>query len=262
MSDHGASVQYVRKTVRVTRNGGHLTLEPRELDLEDWVWVEWIFEGLQPGEFAFISFAPPAPRLGPFYSLRSLDYRRFLGKGHPKISEKRAEGERHGYQALILTPAQSAPVARGVGMIRDRATLENTSPEIHVRYREVKDGEGQVIHPVLDVKPDPVGLNWGDTATWVFEDLPPNAFPFFRFPPAPNSSGAPPGAGPFVAFNASTGHQESNVRASAMGFAVYYPDPDTYPSFTYSIELRDWQGKLLTSHDPAIDNLGPPPPPD
>ena len=44
-----------------------------------------------------------------------------------------------------------------------------------------------------------------------------------------------------------------------MGFAVNYPDPETYPRFTYHIELRDWEGKLLASHDPAIDNLGPPP---
>jgi hypothetical protein len=262
MSDPGTRIQYVQKTVLVTRNGSQLTIDPQEFALENGTWVEWVFEGLQPGEYAFISFAPPAPRLGPFYSLRSLDDKRFLGKGHKKIGGENLAGGSYAYRALILAPTQSDAVASGVGMVTNCATQENTSPEIRVKYSEVKDGQGQVIDHVLEVKPDPVGLNWGDTATWVFEDLPANAFPFFQFNSLPEPPEEPPGIGPFVAFNASTSLQDSSARASAMGFAVYYPDPNTYPSFTYHIELRDWEGKLLASHDPAIDNLGPPPPPD
>lgn len=258
MSETGAGVRYVKKTVRVTRNGSQLTVEPRELELEDWDWVEWTFEGLEAGEFAFISFAPPAPQFGPFSALRSLDYRSFLGKGHRKIGEKEALYE---YEALILTFKQDDPVASGAGTIHDRATKQNTSPEILVRYSEVKGIGGKGIQPILEITPNPVGLNRGDTATWIFENLPPNAFPLLQFTPEPTSSGAPAGAGPFVAFNASTG-QDLSVRASAMGFAVYFPDPALHPTFTYHIEVRDWQGKRLAGHDPAIDNLGPPPPPD
>jgi hypothetical protein len=266
MSESNASIQYVQKTVRVTREGDQLRIDPQELNIEDWAWVEWEFKNLEAGEYGFISFAPPLPRFGPFYSLRSLTGNRFLGKGN-KGAESDSSGGSYGYRALVLDPTKSEPTATGVGMIHNLATQENTAPEIHVAYSEVKNSQGEVIDRILTVTPNPVGLNWGDTATWFFENLPLNAFAGFQFTPASNISdiNTPdmnPGLGPFVAFNASTGDQGATVRANAMGFAVNYPDPKIYPSFTYHIELRDWEGKLLASHDPAIDNLGPPPPPD
>jgi len=33
-----------------------------------------------------------------------------------------------------------------------------------------------------------------------------------------------------------------------------------YRQFTYYIQLRNWDGQLLASHEPIIDNLGPPAP--
>lgn len=258
MSEMNADVQYVKKTVRVTREGDQLRIDPQELNVEDWTWAEWEFEGLEGSEFAFISFSPPLPRFGPFYSLRSLDSKRFLGKGN-KGPEGGPPGGSYGYRALILDPMKPEPAATGVGMIHNLATQENTAPEIHVKYQEVKDGNGEVIDRILTVTPDPVGLNRGDTAIWLFENLPANAFAGFTFAANTGLSGLNPGLGPFVAFNACNGDGNVSVQASAMGFAVNYPDPNTYPRFSYHIELRDWEGNLLASHDPAIDNLGPPP---
>lgn len=247
------TVQYEKQTVTVTRNGTQLTITPQEFDLKDGTWVEWEIkdEDLQPGEFLFISFAPPAPRLGPFYSLRSFNAKRFLGKGHKKITAGDPTGGSYGYRALILDPAKSTQVASGVGMIRDRATQENTASEIHVTYSEVKDAQGQIIDRLLQVTPNPVGLNTGDTATWLFKELPANTFAFFRFT---DPSGLNPETGPFLAFNANTGGQEITVRASAMGF-----NGGDSTELRYRIELRDWEGNFLASHDPVIDNLGPPP---
>jgi hypothetical protein len=260
----GTKQEYGKKKVTVYREGDKgekLRLEPSEIDLQDWEWVEWTFLDLKEGEFGFISFPDP-PRFGPFYSLRSLDSKLFLGKGN-----KGGSGNvDYSYIALILTPEAPAALASspepgtpGAGKIHNRATKENTAPEIVVTYKEVKNDKGEVIDRTLTVTPDPAGLNRGDAATWLFKGLPPNAFACFKFAPGSDTPGFNTGLGPFLAFNACKGDHDVTVEASAMGFAVHYPDPEKYPNFTYHIELRDWQGNILASHDPMIDNLGPPP---
>ena len=50
-----------------------------------------------------------------------------------------------------------------------------------------------------------------------------------------------------------------SLRASGSGFAVTLQEPPEH--FSYRIELRDWAGRRLASHDPQIDNLGPLPTP-
>jgi hypothetical protein len=248
-----------QKIINVNRSGSELTVNPDHLDLEDGDWVEWEFVGLDDGEFGFISFADPLPRLGPFYSLRSLAGDRFLGKGNKGRQDPPADGK-YEYQALVLDPTKSDRVASGTGTIQNRATAKNTAPEILVTYFPPPNPNDPKSPATLTVTPDPVGLNWGDTATWLFKNLPSKAFACFRFIPDANTPGMDKALGPFLAFNASEGDHDVAVRASAMGFAIEYPLPEAFPSFTYHVELRDWEGKLLASHDPAIDNLGPPPP--
>lgn len=266
MSETNASAEYVPIKVRVIRNGDKLTLDPQRIDLRDWEWVEWTFEGLQEGESGFISFAPPLPRLGPFSSLRSFDARHFLGKGNKGPQDPRRPGDDYGYLALVLSPESPYALAKspdvgtaGAGVIHNVATGTNTAPQIHVTYSPPPNPSDPNSPASLEVTPDPVGLNRGDTATWLFEGLPENAFASFKFIPGSNTPDLNAGLGPFLAFNACNGDNGVTVEASAMGFAAAYPDPVQYPGFTYHIELRDWNGKLLASHDPAIDNLGGPP---
>ncbi|MEA2604849.1 MAG: hypothetical protein QOF89_5841 [Acidobacteriota bacterium] len=255
-------VEYVQKTVVVTQKDKKLTLQPAAIDLKDGEWVQWNFEGLQEGEFGFISFAPPLPRLGPFYSLRSQDEKHFLGKGNKGPQDPNHPGDDYGYVALVLSAESPVALARspepgcdGAGNIHNVAKDVNTAPEVIVTYQ---DNPG--LPPTLTVSPDPVGLNRGDTATWLFKGLPSDAFACFKFTPDPETHGLNPGLGPFLAFNACDGENDVAVRASGMGFAAAYPDPERWSRFTYHIELRCWDGKLLVSHDPAIDNLGSSPP--
>jgi hypothetical protein len=258
------NVEYVQKTVVVTREDSRLTLKPEVIDLKDGEWVQWEFVGLREGEFGFISFAPPLPRLGPFYSLRSLDEKHFLGKGNKGPEDPLHLGDDYGYVALVLSPESTDALARspkpgtaGAGNIRNVAKVVNTAPEIVVTYSD-PDTPGSP--PTLTVSPDPVGLNHGDTATWLFKGLPPDTFACFKFTPDSNTRELNTSLGPFLAFNACDGENDVAVRASGMGFAATYPDPEKHPRFTYHIELRCWDGRRLASHDPAIDNLGSSPP--
>ena len=238
----------LEKKVKVCfdRDAGRVTLDPPEVQVGDREWVRWEFKGLLEGEFGFISFAPPLPRLGPFYSLRSFDSTSVLGKGNKGT----AAGGAYGYRALVLSPDEPEALATGVGMVVNTASVENTAPEILVTYHEE-------LPPRLDVSPDPVGLNTGDTATWRFVNLPPNAFACFKFEEV--APGMPESRGPFIAFSAASGDDPDSLRASGSGFAVTLQEPPEH--FSYRIELRDWAGRRLASHDPQIDNLGPLPTP-
>jgi hypothetical protein len=236
--------------VRFDRTAHTLTIDPAEVQVRDREWVRWEFEGLLEGEFGFISFAPPLPRLGPFNSLRSFDSVSVLGKGNKGT----AAGGAYGYRALLLSPDEPEALASAVGMVINIATEENTAPEIHVRYKEA-----DATHPLpyLEVSPDPVGLNTGDTATWRFANLPPNAFACFKFETV--VPGMSEGRGPFIAFSASRGADPDTIEANGTGFSVTMQEPPEH--FSYRIELRDWAGRRLASHDPQIDNLGPLPTP-
>jgi len=240
--------------VTVTRNGSQLTVAPQHIELHDGQWVRWTFAELEEGELAFISFAPPSPRLGPFHSLRSFTATSVLGKGN----KGDAPINHHGYRALVLAPDSKNALATGEGTIHNAATVENTAPQIFVTYHAADEHHAE---PWLAVVPDPVGLNTGDTATWHFIELPPNAFACFQFEPV--VAGMNESLGPFVAFSACNGDSPVTVAASGTGFAVNVPppsDPDNPPPFIYHIQLRAWDGTRIAVKDPAIDNLGPPPP--
>ena len=227
-----------------------LTIHPTEVHVGDREWVRWEFEHLLETEIGFISFASPLPRLGPFYSLRSFGHASFLGKGN----KGGPIGDAYGYRALVLSPNEVEAKASAVGMVVSTATAKNTAPEIHVKYKEADS-----THPVpfLEVAPYTVGLNTGDTAIWHFDDLPPNAFACFKFDPT--MPGMAEGRGPFIAFSVVNDDGKGSVSASGTGFAVAVPElPD---HFSYNIEVRDWAGRRLASHDPQIDNLGPLPTP-
>ena len=234
-----------RVTVSFDRNARTLTIDPTEVHVGNREWVRWKFQGLLEGEFGFISFAPPLPRFGPFHSLRSFPPSSFLGKGN----KGGAAGDAYGYRALVIAPDEPEAQASAVGMVINNATEENTAPEIQVTYLDENP-------PRLEVSPDPVGLNTGDTATWRFAGLPKNAFAGFRFDPV--DDGMPQGLGPFIAFNACAGGDPNSVEASGTGFAVAGSRLQETERFTYRIEIRDWAGRRLASHDPQIDNLGPP----
>jgi hypothetical protein len=244
-----------QKRVTVTLSGSALTIDQDWQDLMEGDWVEWTFVGLEKDQFGFISFAPPLPRLGPFYSLRSFAHDTFLGKGNKGPD---ANIEDYPYKALVLSLNAAEPVASADGMIRNAAGRENTAPEITVSYRKEEDDQGRIVKQWLEVRPDPVALNTGDTATWHFEDLPANAFPCFHFTSPPEL----PSSGPFLAFNACNGDGTVTVEASGMGFLLALSEEERlkWREFVYDIQLRNWDGQLLATHEPIIDNLGPPAP--
>lgn len=230
-----------QKIVNVKRHDKVLKPDPERFDLLDGDWVQWQFWGLNQGEFGFISFSPSAPKFGPFHSLRSLDRASFLGKGNTAVQTEFT------YQAMILNLNDETALASGAGTINNLASQRNTAPDIMVAY--------EAGSKTLILTPDPVGLNVGDTATWWFVNTPANSFACFQF-----DSGTGNGAyGPFVAFSANGGGG-STVQASAMGFVTGIPVYQWSKSFSYTIQLRNWDGTLLASHDPVIDNLGPPAP--
>jgi len=226
-------VQLVRVDNKIT-----LKITPETIQLGEGEWVRWRFEGLQGTEFGFISFTDNYPRLGPFASLRTFSSDSVLGKGNKGIADSFV------YTALILDIDNPKALASKGGTIENTTTIKNTAPEIKVIYHKDQTP------PFLEVLPFQVGLNTGDTATWHFEKLPTNAFACFRFHDKK--------LGPFIAFNAGKGDDSCTVEASGTGFGVNIPVGE---QLTYHIELRAWNGDLLASHDPVIDNLGPPPTP-
>ena len=97
-----------QKTVTVTLRGGALEIQQGWRDLAAGDWVQWEFLGLGDGQFGFISFAPPSPRLGPFYSLRSSGHNLFLGKGN----KGKAIVNDYPYRALVLRPDHAEAAGR------------------------------------------------------------------------------------------------------------------------------------------------------
>ena len=238
-----------QKIVKVLRKQGALSMEPERIELADGDWVQWEFPDLAEGQFGFISFAPPLARLGPFHSLRSYSNNLFLGKGNKGILGDFA------YTALILHPDEKNAIASGTGTITNRSGKKNMSPDIEVSYD----------NGVITVRPEPLCLNAGDTATWRFVNLPDDAFACFQFDPVTDSQGNPvPGtagaSGPFLAFNACRVDGAGVVEASGMGFTAAIPVDQRPGQFTYHLQLRRWDGTFLAGHDPIIDNLGPPVP--
>lgn len=241
------------KIVEVIQSGTSLLLDPPwpvELIDGDLVW--WKFpENLPSGQFGFVFFHA---RLGPFHSLRSFTNTVVLGKGNVGGDGGPADGA-YSYTAMILQPGEKEPIAIGPGTILNRATQVDTAPEVSVTY----DPQEPDPTKSLTVIPKRLGLNPGDTATWYITNLPEGAFANFCFDCEP--TGLPAPTGPFQAFYACRGDDLVSVRASGTGFAtgVTVAVGEEIP---YHLEVRNENGVLIGSHDPAIDNLGPPPPGD
>jgi hypothetical protein len=235
------------KTITITLEGTQLTIVPHEVTIGDGDWVRWKFPSDMPAnKYGFIFFQP---RLGPFHSLRS-----FSDKGAFEIFGKGNAGAANdttfSYTAMILQPGVDTPEATGSAKIINKAgTQANTSPDIIVTYT----GSGN-----LSVIPYSVSLNRGDTATWFFKNLPEGSFAGFWFTDPPMF----PASGPFATFyacsNPSPDPEEEGFRACGTNFAQ--GELAAITQFKYRIEIRNAEGKLLASHDPDIDNLGPPPP--
>lgn len=221
------------KQVNITRSGSQLIIDSSPA-IDDGDWVLWQFPKLPDTQLGFVFFESA---FGPFHSLRSRSNTEVLANGN--IGG--ASADSYSYTAIIIEPGKDDPVATGTGFIINIATQVTTAPEIFVTYEGTQ---------VLSVSPNPVGLHPGDTATWYFLGLPAGAFADFWFPDSGSTSG------PFLNFYACTGGGLFTVRASGTGFMA---DAAWRNSFTYHIEVRDSNGVLIGSHDPAIDNLGPPP---
>jgi len=219
--------------VNITQQDDQLIIDSSPT-VGDGDWVLWQFPELPDTQLGFVFFES---RFGPFHSLRSRSHTEVLANGN--VGATSATSYR--YTAIVLEPGKPDPVATGTGFIVNTATQVNTAPEIFVTYEGTED---------LAVSPDPVGLHPGDTATWYFLGLPAGAFANFWFPGSKSTSG------PFQNFYACTGGGIAAVRASGTDFMA---DADWQDAFTYHIEVRDSNGVLIASHDPAIDNLGPPP---
>lgn len=227
--------------VSIDRASKKLTIAPESIQLGAGEWIQWAFQGLRDSERGFISFAPPLPRLGPFNSMRTFDHSYVFGKGN------KGSAGTFDYTAMVLDSDVSDPVADGKAKIVNTAQVPSAAPEILVTYHP---GET----PRLEVSPDPIALNTGDTVTWRFVGLPEDAFVCFKF--NPGSAGLNPALGPFVAFGAS-GDGAHGIEARGTGFAEALVNPAEH--FSYELDLRDREGKRLAVHDPVIDNLGPPP---
>ncbi len=233
-------------TVRVTYDSttGSLLISPQEIAVVNGNWVAWYFENLQPGWLPHIRFAT---RFGPFHSLRSWyesdQEPGFIGKGNIGPGEL----ERFTYTAWALDPAAGGPRASGTGTIHNAATLPNTSPEARVTFNPNAPKSERI-----QVSPELLRLNPGDTATWEVSGMPPGAFATMHFK---TPEGSP--MRPFAAFYLVPGDGQGTARASGIGFAVKQDEP-VPDRFTYSVCVWGADGKLLDGHDPTIDNIGPP----
>ena len=242
-----ASLQKV-VNVSIDRGKRKLTFDPpEEIQLGAGEWIQWAFKDLLDSERGFISFAPPLPRLGPFHSMRTFDHSYVFGKGN------KGSAGTFAYTAMVLDGDDPNPVATGTATIVSTALVPSAAPEIVVTYHP-GDPKNPADPPRLEISPDPIALNTGDTVTWRFVGLPEDAFACFKF--HPGDAGLNPALGPFVAFGAS-GDSSRGIEARGTGFVEALVDPPK--QFSYELELRNRKGECLAVHDPVIDNLGPPP---
>jgi hypothetical protein len=222
------------KRVNITQSGRQLCIDSSPT-IDNGDWVLWQFPELPATQLGFVFFESA---FGPFHSLRSRSNMEVLANGN--IGG--ASASSYGYTAIIIEPGKDDPVATGTGFIINIATQVTTAPEIFVTYHSVSKN--------LTVSPNPVSLHPGDTATWYFLGLPAGAFADFWFLDSDGTSG------PFLNFYACNGGGLVTVRASGTGFMA---NAAWRKTFSYRIEIRDSEGCRLAVHDPAIDNLGPPP---
>jgi hypothetical protein len=243
-----------KKTVTVNREGDTLILDPALVELESGDWVEWNFLGDLSGNLPIIEFSESPPGelsespFGPFYCLESKPDATVQGKGNG------GEQRDYSYTALLLDSTE-APATSGEGVVRNLQQPDNTSPVLVVGVRK-GEGEGELF---LDVPSEPLMLFPGDTALWHVSGLPSETFISFLFHPASSHADLDPLVGPFKSLLA---HRVQGEEPGVMRvIGVTFTPMEGQAAYTYQIAVRNSEGAVQVSHDPTIDNLGPPVPP-
>ncbi len=246
MSVHQVEVRVVGESLAFTPT--HTTLAQG-----DWVW--WHFSHVPAGYVPFIQFQDP--QLGPFHSVRSLGNDAVIGKGNT------GQSGTYTYRAILLDPDTGTTMTSGyVGEIDNQVEEADTSPEAQVVVTPNPDLSPGAPKYLVDVTPDTLCLNAGDTAIWAVSGLEPDTFITFHFEKSDDHTTSTNRTGPFAAFIGMAGGGNGELRAHATGFmtgAGSPTPPESIPArFTYWIDVWSVQGEHLGGHDPVIDNLGPP----
>jgi hypothetical protein len=241
-----------QRTVIVTYDSAsnRLNIEPLHLHLEPEDWVVWDFSRCPGNATGFIEFQTT---LGPFQSLLLSSERKVVATGNTGLPEG-VPSFTHPYTALLLTDKGTMASSAGSGAaVVNSSPRRDTSPHVAVHCHP---GSGD--HPMrLDLIPRTLWLYSGQTAIWDFFNLPPDCFVTLRFP----RSGDPL-LGPFRAFSLVRGLGNDPARIQAIGEGFGTTGIQVPPQTRYEIVVRDAAGNIVRAHDPIIDSLGEPPPPD
>lgn len=239
--------------VVVSDVGGSLSFVPTQVTLAPGDWVWWSFLNVQAGFRPFIQFQG-TDRQGPFHSVRSLGDDAVIGKGNT------GQPGTYLYRPILLDPQAEVMITSGsLGQIVTEVLLGqevDTSPEAFVTYHPQAPADEKI-----EVKPDRLRLNTGDTASWVVSGLAEGLIVTFHFN-TPEGGTSANRTGPFASFSVVAGGGPGQMRMYGTGFmtgAGSDTPPESIPAeFSYTIKVWNAEGELVGHHDPAIDNLGPP----
>ncbi len=231
-----------RQIVKVDYDGAHLTLDPPSARLGPEDWVEWRFSNVPADCIPSIQFEKDV--LGPFQCLQSVSNTTVQGKGNVGAEEDVL----YAYTARLLdlegVRASSGDLA---GTVVSLQQVPNTSPEVVVVFKA----------GLLTVQPMTLDLYPGDTATWNVFGLPTGHSVTIQFDPL--VIGQDNQAAMFESFltcRPVAGEDPGIVQVCG----VHFNDLKKLSHYSYRVAVRDPSGIIVASHDPMIDNLGPPPP--
>jgi plastocyanin len=248
--------------VEIRDTGGILSFDPPQVTLAPGDWVWWSYPDIPAGQALFLQFQ--GARFGPFHSVRSLGNDSILGKGNT------GQTGTYSYRAVLLDRKTETVVVSGyqeAGIVNQAGQVD-TSPEARVVVTPVP-GAGSS-NPRVDVQviPDTLSLNAGDTATWVISGpgLTADMLVTFDFTLDPDGTASKNRTGPFSSFYTMAGGvqggEEVEIRAHATGFltgaGTHTPLESVPARFHYNIRVWSTAGGPIGGHDPVIDNLGPP----
>lgn len=248
--------------VKISDAGGSLSFDPPQVTLAPGDWVWWSYPDIPAGRLLFIQFQEP--RFGPFHSVRSLGNDSVIGKGNT------GQTGTYSYRALLLDPKTEAMVVSDYQEARiiNQSGQADTSPEAQVLVTPARGAGSSSPRVDVQVTPDTLSLNAGDTATWVISGpgLTADMFVTFDFTLESDGSASKNRTGPFASFFTTAGGDrgdgQAEIRAHATGFltgAGAHTPPESIPArFQYNIRVWSTEGGPIGGHDPVIDNLGPP----
>ncbi|HEY2291358.1 MAG TPA: hypothetical protein VGM86_11715 [Thermoanaerobaculia bacterium] len=229
-----------RKIVKVDYDGinGSLTLDRSSVQLAQGDWVEWKFSKVPRGCIPWIRFEG-SRGLGPFQCLQLVPSTTTLqGKGNVGADHD----ESYSYTAWLLT-RDGVRARSAVATVENLRQAQNTTPEVVVSYSEGK----------LDVQPETLELEPGDMATWNVLGLPAGYFVFFQF------DSLKPLFDSYLNCRLLLSGDDSGVVRIC---GIHFNSRKRRSHYHYHITVRDPSGIIVASHDPMIDNLGQPGPPD